>query len=165
MATQMNMLDYIGSKMDAMDFDGDLNLNWDKDAHVIELEYTMTVLASAEFDIEDNDGSVMDDGKVQYADAVLFYDETRMDGHDYVNDYLTVIPFSGKKGIDQATVDGFFNYFQTVLDEGESDLLDFVDGTSDSDEFTVGFSQSQLTNAVAEEPDAKLDVYLPYPKY
>ncbi len=31
MKTQ-NMLDYIGDKMDALDFDGDLDLNWDKQA-------------------------------------------------------------------------------------------------------------------------------------
>ena len=35
--SQINMLDAIGDKMDALDFDGDLSLNWDKDAHVIEL--------------------------------------------------------------------------------------------------------------------------------
>ena len=40
--SQMNMLDAIGDKMDQLDFDGDLSLNWDKDAHVIELEITMT---------------------------------------------------------------------------------------------------------------------------
>ncbi|MFC2685522.1 MAG: hypothetical protein ACFN06_08440, partial [Limosilactobacillus oris] len=32
-----DLLELIGDKMDQLDFDGDLSLNWDKDAHVIEL--------------------------------------------------------------------------------------------------------------------------------
>lgn len=165
MKADQNMLDYIGDKMDALDFDGDLNLNWDKEAHVIELEYTMTVITDKEFTIEDQDGEVADSGEVSYDDAVLFYDKTKLDGAEYADDYLTIIPFAGKKGIDQATVDGFFDYFQQVLDDGESDLLDFVDGTGEDDEFAVSFDADELNKAIATQPANKGDVYYAYPKY
>ncbi len=160
-----NMLDYIGDKMDALDFDGDLNLNWDKSAHVIELEYTMTVITDKDYTIENQDGEVAETGEVSYDDAVLFFDKTRLKGEDYVDNYLAVIPFAGKKGIDQATVDGFFDYFQQVLDDGESDLLDFVDGTGEDDEFEVTFDQAQLDATISEQPAAKADVFYAYPKY
>lgn len=165
MATTDNLLDYIGDKMDQLDFDGDLNLNWDKEAHAIELEYTITVVTNQEFQIEDQDGETATDGSVSYEDAVLFYDKTRMDGQDYADSYLTVIPFAGKKGIDQATVDGFFDYFQQALDDGESDLLDFVDGTSDNEEFSVCFDQDAFEAAIAAQPAEKAGVFFPYPKY
>lgn len=165
MKTTTNMLDYIGDKMDALDFDGDLNLNWDKEAHVIELEYTMTVITDKDYTIEDQDGKDAESGEVSYDDAVLFYDKTKIDGNEYAEDYLTVIPFAGKKGIDQQTVDGFFAYFQQVLDDGESDLLDFVDGTSEGDEFAVAFDPEELAKAIAAESAKKADAFFAYPKY
>ncbi|WDF83771.1 DUF3013 family protein [Lacticaseibacillus pabuli] len=165
MATTENMLDYIGDQMDKLDFDGDLNLNWDKEAHAIELEYTITVVTNKDYEIEDQEGETADEGSVSYDDAVLFYDQTRMKGADYADSYLTVIPYNGKKGIDQATVDGFFDYFQQALDDGESDLLDFVDGTSSDDEFSVTFEAEKLSSAIDEQPDYKQKVFLPYPKY
>ena len=70
MKTQ-NMLDYIGDKMDALDFDGDLDLNWDKQAHVIELEMTMYVDAAEGFEVEDQDGEEKQAGdEVDYASKV-----------------------------------------------------------------------------------------------
>jgi hypothetical protein len=159
------MLDYIGDKMDALDFDGDVNLNWDKEAHVIELEYIITVATDQDFQIEDQEGETADDGSVSYEDAVLFYDKTRMDGADYADQYLTVIPFNGKKGIDQATVDAFFEVFQQVLDDGESDMLDFVDGTSEDDQFEVKFNDDAFDEAVAAQNPAKAKTFYGYPKY
>ncbi|WP_155287232.1 DUF3013 family protein [Lacticaseibacillus zhaodongensis] len=160
-----NMLDYIGDKMDALDFDGDLNINWDKEAHVMELEYTITVETNKDYSIEDQEGEVVDKGEVSYDDAVLFYDKTRVDGEEYADNYLAIIPFAGKKGIDQATVDGFFEYFQQLLDDGESDLLDFVDGTSEDDNFALDFDQEAFEKAVAAQPAAKQSVFYGYPKY
>lgn len=160
-----NMLDYIGDKMDDLDFDGDLNINWDKEAHVMELEYTMTVQTTKDYTIENQEGEVAENGDVSYDDAVLFYDKTRIDGDEYADNYLAIIPFAGKKGIDQATVDGFFAYFQELLDDGESDLLDFVDGTSKQDNFAMEFDEDAFKRAVAQQPAAKQAVYFGYPKY
>ena len=89
--SQINMLDAIGDKMDALDFDGDLSLNWDKDAHVIELEITMTVQSESGIEVEDQSGETVDNGPVEYQDAILFYDETRMHGEDYAMARLTMI--------------------------------------------------------------------------
>ena len=77
--------------MDQLDFDGDLSLNWDKDAHVIELEITMTAESEAGVEVEDQTGTTVDDGLVTYQDAILFYDETRMHGADYADDYLAML--------------------------------------------------------------------------
>ena len=68
--SQINMLDAIGDKMDALDFDGDLSLNWDKDAHVIELEITMTVQSESGIEVEDQSGETVDNGPVEYQDAM-----------------------------------------------------------------------------------------------
>lgn len=165
MKTQ-NMLDYIGDKMDALDFDGDLDLNWDKQAHVIELEMTMYVDAAEGFEVEDQDGEEKQAGdEVDYADAILFYDKTRLKGEDYADNYLATFGFSGKNGIEQAHVDALFIYLQDLLDDGQSDLFDFVDGTSDSEVFELNFDQAKFDEAYAKQPAANQKVFLPYPKF
>ena len=151
--SQINMLDAIGDKMDALDFDGDLSLNWDKDAHVIELEITMTVQSESGIEVEDQSGETVDNGPVEYQDAILFYDETRLHGEDYADDYLAVFGFNGKKGIDKATVDALFIYLQDFLDDSESDLMDFVDGTSDDDTFVLNFDDAAFERILTEQPE------------
>lgn len=163
--TTQNMLDYVGDKMDALDFDGDLDLNWDKEARVFEVELTMTVDAAAGFEVEDQDGETIDEGEIDYSDAILLYDATRLKGEDYQDNYLAVIGFQGKQGIAQATVDGLFDYLQTLLDDGQSDLMDFVDGTSEDETFELQFDQAKFQATVAAQPAANQHVFLPYPKY
>ncbi|MFD1428640.1 DUF3013 family protein [Lacticaseibacillus mingshuiensis] len=166
MSETENMLDYIGDKMDALDFDGDLDLNWDKEAHVIEVELTMYVEAKEGYEVEDQDGQTLEDGdEVDYADAILFYDATRMNGQDYADNYLAVVPFEGKKGISQAAVVALFDQLQTLLDDGESDLLDFVDGTSDAETFSLQFDNAAYQAAVEAQPEAAKQTFYPYPKY
>ncbi|WP_125703601.1 DUF3013 family protein [Lacticaseibacillus daqingensis] len=166
MAKDTNMLDYIGDKMDALDFDGDLDLNWDKEAHVFEVELTMYVDAAAGFEVEDQDGQTVTDGnEVDYSDAILFYDETRLNGADYADNYLATFGFAGKKGIEQAKVDALFSYLQELLDDGQSDLFDFVDGTSDAETFELTFDQAKFDAAYAAQPAAAKATAIPYPKY
>ncbi|WP_056950759.1 DUF3013 family protein [Lacticaseibacillus nasuensis] len=160
-----NLLDYLGDKMDALDFDGDLDLNWDKEAHVFELELTMYTEAAGEFAVEDQDGREIQDGEIDYSDAILFYDQTRLKGADYADNYLTTIGFAGKKGLDQAHLDGFFVYLQTLLNDGQSDLFDFVDGTSSAETFALTFDEAAYAAAVAAQPAAAHTTWIPYPKY
>lgn len=163
---QANMLDYIGDKMDALDFDGDLDLNWDKQAHVIEVEMTMYVDAAEGFEVEDQDGEEKEAGdEVDYADAILFYDSTRLNGADYADNYLATFGFAGKAGIEQAKVDALFSYMQDLLDDGQSDLFDFVDGTSDAETFELTFDQARYQAAYDAQPAATKKVFLPYPKF
>ncbi|WP_179395506.1 DUF3013 family protein [Lacticaseibacillus absianus] len=163
---ETNMLDYIGDKMDALDFDGDLDLNWDKEAHVMEVELTMYVDAAEGFEVEDQDGQTVDaGGEVDYSDALLFFDETRMNGADYAENYLATVGFNGKKGIEQAKVDALFIVLQALLDDGQSDLFDFVDGTSDAETFELTFDQARFDATYADQPAAAKATFLPYPKY
>ena len=164
--TQTNMLDYIGDKMDALDFDGDLELNWDKQAHAIEVELTMYVDAAEGFEVEDQDGQEIEEGgEVDYSDAILFYDSTRIKGQEYADNYLAIFGFSGKKGIEQAKVDALFGYMQDLLDDGQSDLFDFVDGTSDAETFELVFDQARYEALYESQPAIAKQTFLPYPKF
>lgn len=165
MKQTQNMLDYIGDKIDAMDFDGDLDLNWDKEARVFEVELTMTVEAAKGYEVEDQDGQTIDDGEIDYADAILFYDATRLNGDDYKDNYLAVFGFQGKQGIAKATVDAVFSYLQDLLDDGQTDLMDFVDGTSAADTFELHFDDAKYQTAYAKQPEAARHQFLPYPQY
>lgn len=165
MTTQQNLLDYIGDKMDSLSFDGDLDLNWDKEAHVFELEITMYVEAPGSFEVEDQDGQSIEEGEVDYSDAILFYDKTRMNGADYQDNYLAIFGFDGKKGMPQATLDALFIYLQKLLDDGQSDLFDFVDGTSKEDTFELNFDGPKYEAILAEQPASAQANNVPYPKY
>lgn len=166
MAEMTNMLDYIGDKMDALDFDGDLELNWDKEAHVLEVEITMYVDAAEGFEVEDQDGQTIDNGgEVDYVDAIMFYDRTRLKGEEYADNYLAIFDFAGKQGIEQARVDALFTYLQTLLDDGQSDLFDFVDGTTEQDTFELSFDQAAYDAVYAAQPNHTKRVLLPYPKF
>ena len=160
-----NMLDYIGDKMDALSFDGDLDINWDKSAHVFELEMTMYVEATGDYEVEDQDGQEIVDGEVDYSDAILFYDQTRVNGDDYRDNYLAIFGFDGKKGLSQATIDALFVYLQKLLDDGQSDLFDFVDGTSEAETFELNFDQAVFEAELAKQPATAQSTYIAYPKY
>lgn len=160
-----NLLDYIGDKMDALNFDGDLDINWDKDAHVFELELTMYVDATGDFEVEDQDGQEIVDGEVDYSDAILFYDKTRVDGNEYKDNYLTIFGFDGKKGMPQATLDALFTYLQTLLDAGQNALFDFVDGSSEAETFELTFDQAAFEAELAKQPAKAQTTFIPYPKY
>ncbi|MEO2820119.1 DUF3013 family protein, partial [Lacticaseibacillus rhamnosus] len=64
-----------------------------------------------------------------------------------------------------ATVNALFIYLQDLLDDGQSDLMDFVDGTSDDDTFALNFDEARYEAILAEQPDADNRIFLPYPKY
>lgn len=161
-----NLLDYLGDKIDGVDFDGDLNLNWDKESRVFELEFTMYTEGTADYEVKDQEDQIIgEDGEVDYSDAILLYDQTKLNGQDYAANYLAVLGFDGKQGLAKATVDGLFVYLQELLDDGQSDLFDFVDGTSEAETFELQFDQARFQALVAAEPAAAKHDLIPYPHY
>lgn len=161
--------DYLFQGIQKLNFDGEIQLNWDQAAFVFELNFTIQVANANQTDLEwaDDSGSepLEDAGVVNYEDSILFYDKNRLNGADYQEDYLKVIDFAGKKGLSKAVLDAFLANLQDTLDDGESDLMDFLDADSTAEVFELTWDQARYEAYLAKQPEANQRVYLPYPRY
>ncbi|KRN29543.1 hypothetical protein IV38_GL000428 [Lactobacillus selangorensis] len=157
------ILDALDRGMDDLTFGGELAVNWDKEARVFELDFTLEAENAHQIEVEDQGGHLNDGGKLTYEDSVLFYDETHLNGEDYADNYLTVIPFQGRKGIKKYVLDGFFKYFEDVLADGESDLMDFLDVDETDDTFLMHWDEKKFQAVLEHEPQSN-ERYL-YPSY
>ena len=88
-----------------------------------------------------------------------------MDGFEYADNYLAVIPFAGRKGLNAQVGRGFFNYLQDLLDEGEDQLAAFVNDESDEETFILNWDDTVFQATVAQADDQLAKKYYAYPKY
>ncbi|MFD1465753.1 DUF3013 family protein [Lapidilactobacillus mulanensis] len=159
----MDMLKFFDEQIEALDFAGDLNVNWDQSIRSFELEIVMTGQTN-QLEIEDQEGAVQDD-EVQYDDAILIYDETKVDGNEYADNYLTVLPFNGRQGMPKAIAQGLFNYLKDLLDDGMSDFLDFLDPDMSVATFQLDWDQTAFMQYVQKAEDQGVNETLSYPRY
>lgn len=159
----MDMLSYFDEQIEALDFAGDLNVNWDQDIRSFELEILMTGQTN-QLEIEDQEGALKDD-EVQYDDAILIYDETKVDGREYADNYLTTIAFNGRQGLSRAIAQGLFSYLKDLLDDGMSDFLDFLDPEMSVATFQLDWDQTAFTQHVQQAEEQGITDFLSYPKY
>jgi DNA-3-methyladenine glycosylase len=110
--------------------------------------------------IDDAEGVESEEEIIEFEDGILFYNpqKSRFDEEDY----LAVIPYEGKKGIQQIVIDGLVDYLQEVLDQGQSDLLDFLSEENEDEFFELQFSEEALDQAIEKYEEKG---YLPYPSY
>lgn len=159
----MDMLSYFDEQIEALDFAGDLNVNWDQDIRSFELEILMTGQTN-QLEIEDQEGALKDD-EVQYDDAILIYDETKVDGREYADNYLTTIAFNRRQGLSRAIAQGLFAYLKDLLDDGMSDFLDFLDPEMSVATFQLDWDQTAFTQHVQQAEEQGITDFLSYPKY
>ena len=159
----MDMLTFMENRIDQMDFAGDLNINWDGDIRSFELEITM-VGQTNDLEIENQEGGTADQ-EVTYDDALLIYDQQKVAGDKYADNYLKTIPFNGRQGIEQATLTGLFNYLETLLDDSMNDFLDFLDPEMSVATFQINWSQADYQQAVQEAKLVGAAGFFSYPKY
>ncbi|MCD2255794.1 DUF3013 family protein [Agrilactobacillus fermenti] len=165
---KQTMDDYLYDGIQRLDFDGTIELNWDQQVHVFEVLLTMEAqnTSGEVLTLTDNDQTPTQPGEaVQYQDAVLFYDQTKLNGADFTDDYLVTLPFDGKKGISKATVDAFLITFQDVLDDGLSDLMDFLDPNSKAETFLLQWHADEFQTTLENRPTSDKQIFLAYPRY
>ncbi|MCT3359398.1 DUF3013 family protein [Latilactobacillus curvatus] len=162
---EMDMLAFFDAELDDLQFSGDMNINWDKQARAIELEFTLNVTKEQVIAVEDQNGELNESDEISYEDAILFFDESKMDGFEYADNYLAVIPFAGRKGLNAQVGRGFFNYLQDLLDEGEDQLAAFVNDESDEETFILNWDDTVFQATVAQADDQLAKKYYAYPKY
>ncbi|HPR81447.1 MAG TPA: DUF3013 family protein [Enterococcus sp.] len=158
--TKETLITYLDKQLTKKITEYDTAIDWDAKNHTIELVIRLFAENAAGTVIDDAEGVESEEEIIEFEDGILFYNpqKSRFDEEDY----LAVIPYEGKKGIQQAVIDGLVDYLQEVLDQGQSDLLDFLSEENEDEFFELQFSEEALDQAIEKYEEKG---YLPYPSY
>lgn len=151
------MLSCLEKQIETKLADYDTAVDWNAKNHTFEIILQLFAKNQTEEVINDAKGVSSDEEIIEFEDAILLYDPQKSQFN--ANEFLAVLPFAGKKGMKQNELVGLVDYIKDILDEGQSDLLDFL--TSDKEIFELAFSENKWTTYVKAGPTD----YLPYPKY
>jgi DNA-3-methyladenine glycosylase len=158
--TKETLITYLDKQLTKKITEYDTAIDWDAKNHTIELVIRLFAENAAGTVIDDAEGVESEEEIIEFEDGILFYNpqKSRFDEEDY----LAVIPYEGKKGIQQIVIDGLVDYLQEVLDQGQSDLLDFLSEENEDEFFELQFSEEALDQAIEKYEEKG---YLPYPSY
>lgn len=156
------ILTYLDQQLTKKITEYDVALDWNTKNHSIEVVFRLFAENSAHEQIDDASGTLSEEEIIEFEDGILLFnpEKTVVDEEDY----LAVIPYEGKKGIKQSILDGLVDYLNEVLNEGQSDLLDFL--TDEEQEiFELKWSDTAFNEAVQNYQTADGDTYIAYPSY
>ncbi|WP_086313831.1 hypothetical protein A5821_001373 [Enterococcus sp. 7F3_DIV0205] len=156
------MLTYLDQQITKKITEYDVALDWNTRNHSIEVVFRLFAENTAHEQIDDATGTVSEEEIIEFEDGILFYNPEKTSVE--TEEYLAVIPYEGKKGIKQSVLEGFVEYLNEVLTEGQSDLLDFL--TDEEQEvFELKWSTEDFEAAVQKYQKVDGDVYIAYPSY
>lgn len=137
---------FLKETVKTLDFDGDIFVNWNKKDRQFEMELTFYAENKEATLLTDTLGVESTEPVVTFIDEILIYDKNREKNFD-ADDYLVCLPYDGKNGWSLAEAKAFVSYLQIVLDNGESDLLDFL--TDDEKEiFELVWSEDEYKKII-----------------
>ncbi|WP_164920231.1 DUF3013 family protein [Ligilactobacillus salivarius] len=137
---------FLKETVKTLDFDGDIFVNWNKKDRQFEMELTFYAENKEATLLTDTLGVESTEPVVTFIDEILIYDKNREKNFDE-DDYLVCLPYDGKNGWYLAEAKAFVSYLQIVLDNGESDLLDFL--TDDEKEiFELVWSEDEYKKII-----------------
>lgn len=156
------ILTYLDQQLTKKITEYDVALDWNTKNHSIEVVFRLFAENSAHEQIDDASGTLSEEEIIEFEDGILLFNPEKSVVAE--EDYLAVIPYEGKKGIKQSILDGLVDYLNEVLNEGQSDLLDFL--TDEEQEiFELKWSDTAFNEAVQNYQTADGDTYIAYPSY
>lgn len=156
------MLTYLDQQITKKITEYDVALDWNSKNHTIEVVFRLFAENTEHEQIDDAQGTVSEEEIIEFEDGILFYNPDKSSLAE--EEFLAIIPYEGKKGIKQSVLDGFVDYLNDVLTEGQSDLLDFL--TDEEQEvFELKWSQEAFEAIVQKYQKAEGDTYIAYPSY
>ena len=161
---KFNLLTFLEAGLAQLDFDGDLDLTWQKDEKTFTLDLVFYAQNKKKQALTDSDGVLSDEEIVTFVDSILIYDEQKFDPTPIQQEYLICLPFLGKKGWSLAYGQAFLTYLQIVLDNGYSDLLDFLNDDQ-VEIFELEWSQTEFDKLLVAKSQELHTQRLLYPKY
>ena len=153
------MLTYLDKQLTKKVTEYDVAIDFDARNHTIELVVRLFAENKEGSTIDDAQGVSTEEEIIEFEDGILLFNPEKSSFEE--EDYLAVIPFEGKKGMKQAQLDGLVDYLQEILDQGQSDLLDFLDD-EEAEVFELHFSEEAFEEAVEKYASS---AYIAYPSY
>lgn len=157
------MLDYLDKQLEVKVSEFDTAIDWDTRNHTIEVVVRLFAENKDGEAIDDAEGVMSEEEIIEFEDGLIFYNNQKTKQKPDSQDYLAVIPFDGKKGIEQAVIDGALAYLNEVLINGQDELLEFLTDP-EKETFELVWETEQFNQAV-EQAETGKNVYLPYPSY
>jgi len=156
------MLTYLDHQLTKHLADYDVALDWNPSNHTIEVIVRLFAENKEQTAIDDVDGTLSTEAVIEFEDGILFYHPQK--SQVTAADFLALIPYEGKKGVSKACLDSFVFYLRQVLEEGQADLLDFLEDEQ-AEVFELSWSAAEFEQLVAQAPLTDQTAYLPYPSY
>lgn len=161
MAKKENMLQFMDQMIDQY-IDGayEVEIDWQPRTHRIEVFCRLFAENKNELAIVDVE-EVTAAEVIEFEDQLLFYDSKQKVEAD---NYLQTFSFDRKRGMKKAEIAAIFKTLRTVLDEGQSDLLDFMTD-EDALEFELHWLADEWrSNQLEAEKEYGNDL-VAYPKF
>ncbi|MEG0628654.1 MAG: DUF3013 family protein [Enterococcus sp.] len=153
------MVTYLDNYLNKKIPDYELALDWDTRNHSFEIAFRIYGENKGQIEIDDADGVASEEEIIEFEDAILLVDPDKSK-YD-ADDYLAVIPYEGKKGMKKNELTAVVDYLKDVIDDGQSDLLDFLADDSDEAVFEMNWDDA-IFQASIKPSDSS---YLSYPSY
>ena len=157
-----DLLTYLDEIIEKQVTDYDVALDWDTKNHTIEIVVRLFAENKAQFEIDDAEGIVSQEPIIEFEDGVLLFNPQKSVFDE--RNYLAVIPYEGKKGLRKAVLDGFIHYLKVVLDEGQSDLLDFLSDET-AEVFELHWEPADFEAMIKKVAETEKEQWIAYPSY
>lgn len=157
------MLTYLDEQLTKQLPDYDVAIDWDVKNHSVELVIRLFAENPAQLHLDDAEGVASEEAIIEFEDGILLVDpkKSKYDAADY----LAVYPYEGKKGLRQGELDALVTYLKEVMDDGLSDLMDFLNDDDAAEVFELKWDREQFAELVRENEAKGLTTYLSYPAY
>ncbi|REC32468.1 hypothetical protein CF160_08375 [Enterococcus pseudoavium] len=153
------MITYLDSYLNKKIPDYELALDWDTKNRSFEIAFRLYAENKGQIEIDDVDGVASEEEIIEFEDAIILVDPAKS-AYDE-DDFLAVIPYEGKKGMKKNELTAVVDYLKDVVEEGQSDLLDFLADDSEDAIFEMKWDDT-VFKATIKPSDSN---YLPYPSY
>lgn len=155
-----NMLYFLEAQLEKKFGDYDFAIDWNTKNHTVEVIGVIYAQNQTDQAIEDTEGVHSEEEVIEFEDSLVLYNPDKFTPNE--EDYLAMVPYEGKKGIQKRVLVAVATYFKDVLTEGESDLLDFL-GDEEAEVFELKWDNAAFEKVLSEVTG--LTDYTAYPKY
>lgn len=158
---QKSLIDYLDENLDQIDFDGALEWKWNKKNRSFILGMEFYIENNSNREIIDSNDMKSVEPIIDFYDEILLFDKTKEIKFNK-DDFLACLSFNGKKGWTKGKADAFLDVLQDTLDNGESDLMDFVNDEK-IETFNLNWNMDEFKKQLEKNDDD--NEILPYPKF
>lgn len=158
-----NMLEFLDKQLEKELGDYDFAIDWDTKNHTVEIIVVLYAHNNQSVTLADLDGIQSEEEVIEFEDAILLAPEGKYSGE--ADDYLAVLPYAGKKGLKQGTIEAIASYLSQVVAQGEGNLMDFLQDET-QEVFELYWDQEAFAKIEAERlAKSQGQTEWPYPRY